>query len=199
MMGFFIRHWTAVLILGVLGWWGLFYVPASPSYAVYQMKQAIDAHDGDGAARFVNWESVVKHAGYEMVQQKANDPISQMVGQGAVDLFTKPLAQATRAYTVKKVNDGDHDVQMPPEAVLGALILMHRDDGTAYTRFTDNKNRQWEVRMARDQTGVWQVTEVKNIQQLLQEMQNRMQNRFNGAPPPPMDSNPPEANPPSSP
>ena len=199
MMRFAIRHWTGILITIVLLWWALVYVPASPSFAVFQLKRSIDARDGDAAARYVNFESVVKHAGYEMVQQKSNDPLSRMVGQGAVDLFSKPLAQATRAYMIKDVNDGDKNVQMPPAAVVGAVILMHRNDGTAYTRFTDNKNRQWEVRMARDQTGVWQVTEVKNIQQLLQEMQNRMQNRFNGAPPPPMDSNPPEANPPISP
>jgi hypothetical protein len=191
MMGFVFRHWTGILILAVLGWWTLIYVPASPSYAVYQMKQAIDARNGEAAARYVNFESVVKQAGYEMVQQKANDPLSQMVGQGAVDLFTKPLAQATRAFTVKKVNDGDKDVQMPPAAVVGAIVLMHRDDGTAYTRFTDNKNRQWEVRMARDQYGVWQVTEVKNIQQLLQEMQNRMQKRYDAEPPPPPEYSPP--------
>jgi len=194
-MGFVIRHWTGILILGVLSWWALIYVPASPSYAVYQMKRAIDARDGEGAALYVNWESVVKAAGYEMVQQRANDPLSQMVGKGAVDLFSKPLAQATRSYAVQKVNNGDHDVQMPPAAVAGAVILMHRDDGAAYTRFTDNKNRQWEVRMARDQYGVWQVTEVKNIQQLLQEMQNRMQKGYQAEPEPP----PPPATPPTTP
>ena len=95
-------------------WWALIYVPASPSFAVFELKRAIDARDGEGAARYVNFESVVKHAGYEMVRQKANDPLSQMVGQGAIDLFSKPLAQATRAYSVKEVDDGDKDVQMPP-------------------------------------------------------------------------------------
>ncbi len=94
MMRFVLRHWTGILVLVVLGWWALVYVPASPSFAVFQLKRAIDARDGDAAARYVNFESVVKHAGYEMVQQKANDPLSQMVGQGAVDLFSKPLAQA---------------------------------------------------------------------------------------------------------
>ncbi|HVN29969.1 MAG TPA: hypothetical protein VMT64_15840, partial [Candidatus Binataceae bacterium] len=97
------------------------------------------------------------------------------------------------------VNDGNKNVQMPPAAVAGAVVLMHRSGDTAYTRFTDNKNREWEVRMARDQYGIWQVTEVKNIQQLLQEMQNRMQKRYDSEPPAPMESNPPEANPPSPP
>ena len=184
-MRFAFRHWTGILILIVIGWWALFYVPASPSFAVFQLKRAIDAHDGEAAARYVNFESVVKQAGYEMVQQKANDPLSQFVGQGAVDLFLKPLAQATRSYLVKDVDDGDKNVQMPPAAVIGAIILMHRDDGIAYTKFTDNKNRQWEVRMARDQFGVWQVTEVKNIQQLLDQIQQDAQKRLNQEPLPP--------------
>jgi hypothetical protein len=197
-MRFLFRHWTGILILIVLGWWALVYVPASPSFAVFQLKRAIDARDGDAAARYVNFESVVKHAGYEMVQQRANDPLSQMVGQGAVDLFSKPLAEATRAYTVKDINDGDKNVQMPPVAVIGAVLLMHRDDGTASTKFTDNKNRQWEVRMARDEFGVWQVTEVKNVSQLLEHIQHDAQRRFNQPPPPEPESSPPESSPPES-
>jgi hypothetical protein len=185
MMRFAIRHWTGILITIVLLWWTLIYLPASPSFAVFQLKRAIDARDGDAAARYVNFESVVKHAGYEMVQEKANDPLSQMVGKGAIDLFSKPLAQATRAYAVKDVNDGADDVQMPPAAVLGAMVLMHRDDGTAYTHFVDNKKREWEVRMARDEYGVWQVSEVKNIQQLLEKLQHDAEKRLNQLPPPP--------------
>jgi len=185
MMRFAIRHWTGILITIVLLWWALIYLPASPSFAVFQLKRAIDARDGEAAARYVDFESVVKHAGYEMVQEKANDPLSQMVGKGAIDLFSKPLAQATRAYAVKDVNDGADEVQMPPAAVLGAMVLMHRDDGTAYTHFVDNRKREWEVRMARDEYGVWQVTEVKNIQQLLEKLQRDAEKRLNQLPPPP--------------
>ena len=185
MMRFAIRHWTGILIAIVLAWWALIYLPASPSFAVFQLKRAIDARDGEAAARYVNFESVVKHAGYEMVQEKANDPLSQMVGKGAIDMFSKPLAQATRAYAVKDVNDGADEVQMPPAAVLGAMVMLHRDDGTAYTRFVDNKKREWEVRMARDEYGVWQVTEVKNLQQLLEKLQRDAEKRYNQQPPPP--------------
>ena len=185
MARFAIRHWTGILITIVLLWWALIYLPASPSYAVFQLKRAIDARDGEAAARYVNFESVVKHAGEEMVQQKAGDPLSQMLGQGAVNLFLKPLAQAARSYAVKDVNDGAQDVQMPPAAVIGAMVLMHRDDGTAYTRFVDKKNQQWEVRMGRDDQGGWQVTEVKNIQQLLDRLQRDAEKRYNQQQPPP--------------
>ena len=185
MMRFAIRHWTGILVTLVVLWWALIYLPASPSFAVLQLKRAIDARDGEAAARYVNIESVVKQAGYEMVQEKADDPLSRMVGKGAIDLFSKPLAQAARAYAVKDVNDGADDVQMPPIAVVGAMVLMHRDDGTAYTRFVDKKKREWEVRMARDESGVWQVTEVKNIQQLLDKLQRDAEKRLNEQQPPP--------------
>ena len=58
------------------------------------MKQAIDARDGDEAAKYVDFESVVKKAGQEMVQkQGGNDPLSAMLGNAAIDLLTKPMAQ----------------------------------------------------------------------------------------------------------
>ena len=60
MMRFAIRHWTGILITIVLLWWALIYLPASPSFAVFQMKRAIDARDGEAAARYVDWESVTK-------------------------------------------------------------------------------------------------------------------------------------------
>jgi hypothetical protein len=185
MMRFAIRHWTGILIAIVLSWWALIYVPASPSFAVFQLKRTIDARDGEAAARYCDFESVVKHAGYEMVQEKASDPLSQMVGKGAIDLFSKPLAQVTRAYAVKEVNDGAKEIQMPPIAVIGAIVLMHRDEGTAYTHFVDPKKREWEVRMARDEYGVWQVTEVKNIQQILEELQRNAQKRLDEQTTPP--------------
>ena len=48
MLRFALRHFTAILILIVLGWWLGYYVPNSPTWSVLLMKQAIDARDGDG-------------------------------------------------------------------------------------------------------------------------------------------------------
>ncbi len=176
---FAIRHWTGILVTIVLLWWALFYLPNTPSYAVFKMKQAIDAREGEAAAHYVDFESVVRHAGYEMVTKDSNDALSALVGKGAVDLFAKPMAQVAKSWAVKQVNDGADDVQMPPVAVLGAMALMHRDDGTAYTRFRDKKGREWEVRMARDPRGVWQVSEVKNVQQLLEKLKRDEEKRLN--------------------
>ena len=63
MLRFVLRHFTAILILAAISAWAVFYLPNTPSWAVLKMKQAIDAHDGEGASQYVDFESVVKHAG----------------------------------------------------------------------------------------------------------------------------------------
>ena len=166
------RHLTSILIVAAIAVWAIFYLPQSPSFAVYQMKQAIDARNGDAAARYVDFESVVKHAGYEMVQKKGGgDPLSAMIGNAAIDLFTKPMAQVAKAWSVRKVNDGDPDVQMPTAAVLASLVVLHRSGDRASTDFKDNKGQEWEVHLARGDDGQWRVVEIKNIEQLLEKLQ----------------------------
>jgi hypothetical protein len=175
-MRFVFRHFTAILILAAVTGWAVFYLPYTPTWAVLRMKQAIDARDGDEAAKYVDFESVVKNAGREMVQkQGGTDPLSAMLGNAAIDLLAKPMAQVTQAWAVKKVDDGAPEVQMPGAAVAGSLVLMHRHGETAYTDFKDNKGQEWEIHLARDDDGYWRVSEVKNIEQLLQKLQ-RQQN-----------------------
>jgi len=179
-MRFVLRHFTAILILAAVSGWAIFYLPNSPTWAMMRMKQAIDARDGDSAARYVDFESVVKHAGYEMVQkQGANDPLTAMLGNAAIDLLTKPMAQMARSWAVQKVDDGAHEVQMPGLAVAGSAVLLHRNGDTAATDFTDNKGQRWRIHLARGDDGVWRVTEVEDVGQLLQKLQH---NQAVGAP-----------------
>jgi hypothetical protein len=173
MLRFVLRHSTAILILAAITGWAVFYLPNTPSWSVLKMKQAIDAHDGDGASQYVDFESVVKNAGHEMIEkQGGNDPLSAMLGNAAIDMLTKPMAQMVKAWAVQKVNDGAHEVQMPGAAVAGSLVLLHRNGDAAYTDFKDNKGQEWEIHLGRGDDGVWRVTEVKNIEQLLQKLQH---------------------------
>ncbi len=170
---FALRHWTGILVAIALLWWALFYLPNTPAFAVAELKRAIDARNGGAAARYVDFESVVRHAGYEMVdQQDANSPLGRFLGKGAVDVLARPMAQMARAWAEKEVGDGAKAIQMPAAAVLGAVLLMHRDGDTAYTRFRDNRGREWEVHLARGGRGVWQVSEVKNIAALLKKLKS---------------------------
>ena len=179
MLRFVLRHFTALLIVAALAFWAFFYIPRSPSWAVFRAKQAIDARDGERAAEYIDFESVVKHAAYEMIQKKgATDPLSAMVGQAAVNFFVKPMAQIAKAWAIREVNTGAKEVQMPGVAVAGSIVLLHRSGDTAYTNFTDHKGQVWEIHLARQADGDWRVVEVKNIDQLLEKLKREEQKQF---------------------
>jgi hypothetical protein len=171
-MRFVLRHFTAILILAAVAGWAVFYLPYTPTWAVLRMKQAIDARAGDEAAKYVDFESVVRNAGREMVQkQGGTDPLSSMLGNAAIDLLTKPMAQVAKSWAVQKVDNGAREVQMPGVAVAGSLILLHRNGDTAATDFTDNKGQRWRIHLARGDDGYWRVTEIEDVEQLLQKLQ----------------------------
>jgi Protein of unknown function (DUF2939) len=182
MARFALRNVTAILVVIVFGWWSIFYIPASPTWAVMRLKQAIDARDGNRAAQYVDFPSVVQHAGEEMVNEKAADnPLGALVGQAAVQMFNKPIANALEAVAKKKVDDGDKDVQMPGVAVAGALVLLHRSGDEASTNFTDHKGQTWKIHMARED-GVWKVTQIENIGQILEKLQKHEEKQLNLTP-----------------
>lgn len=177
---FLLRHWTAALILMVTFLWAMFYLPDTPSFAVFQMKLAIDARDGARATRFVDFPSVVRSAGLQMVDKQAGsgDPLAQFIGKGAVQLLSGPAANLAEQWARQKVDEGAKEVQMPAAAVAGAMVLLHNNGDTAYTRFRDRKGQQWDIEMARNSDGQWQVVEVKNIQQLLDRLEKRERRNF---------------------
>lgn len=177
---FLLRHWTAILILGAVTAWAIFYFPDTPSFAVLELKIAIDHRDGNWATQFVDFQSVVRKAGMEMVQNQTgnSDPLTEFLGRGAVQLLSAPAAQMVQSWVRQKVDDGAKEVQMPAAAVAGAMVLLHRSGETAYTRFRDRKGQQWDIEMARKPDGQWQVVEVKNVQQLLRQLEKRERQRF---------------------
>ncbi len=42
-----------------------------------------------------------------------------MIGNAAIDLLSKPMAQVAQAWAVKKVDDGAREVQMPGHRGVG--------------------------------------------------------------------------------
>jgi hypothetical protein len=178
-MRFALRHWTAILIVVLIAGWAIFYLPATPSYAIFELKQAVDARNGSAAASYVDFKKVVQNAGYEAVQNQnsgsggtdASNIIAQLFGKSAVDLFSGPMAALVQQWAVQQVNDGAKQVQMPAAAVAGATLLLHRNDGAAYTQWTDHKGQVWEVRMEREGDG-WKIVQVKNVAQLLEKLKS---------------------------
>ena len=49
------------MIAIALAVWAVFYLPDTPSYAIFELKQSIDARDGAGAARYVDFQKVVRN------------------------------------------------------------------------------------------------------------------------------------------
>ncbi len=171
-MNFLSRHVIGVLIVLIVAGWALFYVPTTPSYAIYQLKQSIDARDGATAATFVDFPAVVKNAGHEMMQQSnANDVMTSVLG-GAMELLSGPVAAAIQQWTTQQVDDGAKQVQMPAAAVAGAIATLHRSGDSAWTDFRDNQGREWNIRFQRE-NGRWRVVQVKDIQQFLQRFQQQ--------------------------
>lgn len=68
-MGVVVRHWTAILIVLLAAGWAIFYLPDSPSFTIFRLKQAIDNRDGDTAATYIDFQKVVRNAGYEWLQK----------------------------------------------------------------------------------------------------------------------------------
>ncbi len=179
---FIVRHFTAILILLVVGWWGIFYLPQSPTWAILWLRNAVQNRDGEAAARYIDFQSVVQHAAKEMVQQNASgDPLGAFVGQAAVQLLAQPMAGLAESWAKQKVNEGDPNLQIPLAGVAGAVFLLHRNGDTAWTRFTDRKGQTWEIHMAREM-GRWQITEVKNARQLLEKFEQHEAKQFKAPP-----------------
>jgi hypothetical protein len=186
MARFALRHWTSILIAVALAAWAVFYLPDTPSYALIQLKQSIDARDGAGAARYIDFQKVVRNAGYEMLDDPytsggGGNILGELIGKGAVDLLSGPMAALLKSWAMQQVDNGAEDLQMPPAAVAGALVTLHRSGDAAFTRWQDHKGQVWEVRMARED-GQWKIVEVKNVKQLLDKLKRQQEKQF-GTPP----------------
>jgi hypothetical protein len=174
-MKFLIRHWTLALISAAVLVWAVFFLPSTPSFAVIELTQAIRNRNPDAAAQFVDFDSIVKHAGYQMAdrQRSAGDPLSQLLTRGAVEMFYKPIAQLVESIARQKVASGDQDLQIPWTASLGATLFLHRDGNTATTSLRDHKNQEWEIRMRRNPAGRWQIVEVDGLAQVLERLRHQ--------------------------
>ena len=179
---FIARHVTAILVTLVVAWWAIFYLPQSPTWAVLWLRNAVQNRDGAAAARYIDFQSVVQHAAKEMVAQNAgNNPLSSFVGQAAVQLLAGPLSQMAESWAKQKVNDGDPNLQIPAAAVAGALLTLHRQGDSAWTKFRDPKGQTWEIHLLRED-GRWQITEVKDAKVLLEKLQEHEAKQLNQGP-----------------
>jgi hypothetical protein len=179
---FVTRHITSILVTVVVAWWAIFYLPASPTWALVWLRNAVQNRDGDAAAQYIDFQSVVQHAARDMVaQDAAKNPLGAFVGQAAVQLLSGPLSQMAESIAKRKVNEGDPNLQIPIGVVAGSLLMLHRHGDTAWTKFTDRKGQNWEIHLTREE-GRWQITEVKDARVLLDKLQQHEAKQLNAAP-----------------
>ena len=121
----------------------------------------------------------MRNAGYEMVDERnaagsGGNILGQLIGKGAVDLLSGPMAALLQSWATQQVNNGAKDIQMPLAALVGAVLTLHHSGDAAFTRWQDHKGQVWEVRLAR-KDGQWKIVEVKNVQQLLDKLKRQQE------------------------
>src|SRR5439155_16181058 len=165
-----------VLLLGGAGYAWTF----TPSYSLYRIKSALEAHDYPAFSRYVDVDSVLDHALDEVVENKEKSP-EEPAPQG-------PLARALRiARHARKVikaglevaveqtvKDRDHPPpQIPALAVIGALWYGRADGDTVSFPVKVKKGKQLEVTARQTPEGLWRVVQVSNLSALLPTLKPR--------------------------
>ena len=165
-----------VLLLGGAGYAWTF----TPSYSLYRIKGALEAHDYPAFSRYVDVDSVLDHALDEVVENKEKSP-EEPAPQG-------PLARALRiARHARKVikaglevaveqtvKDRDHPPpQIPALAVIGALWYGRADGDTVSFPVKVKKGKQIEVKTRQTPDGLWRVVEVSNLSAFLPTLKPR--------------------------
>jgi len=138
------------------------------------MKQAIDARDGDEAAKYVDFESVVRNAGREMVAEAGWYRSVELDARAnaAIDLLTKPMAQVAKSAAIQKVDDGAREVQMPALRSRARLYCCIETATLRPPTSPTTRASAGEYTWRAGGDGYWRVTEIEDIEQLLQKLQH---------------------------
>ncbi len=152
----------------------------TPSYAVYHIRRALETHDYERFARYVDVDSVVGHALDEL--GLSSPPDRDGGGGSLADLLRQGL-QSLGAELRGLVSDGagfvveqavrDQSRQLPAiptVAILGALFAGETRDGIRRFPIRLQNGEQIEIRMQKSDQGVWRVVAVTNVKGLLAEL-----------------------------
>lgn len=153
----------------------------TPSYSVYQIKRALEAHDYDTFSRYVDVDSVLDHALEEFAgneEKERDEPapgglLGKVLRKGFLKHFARdarPVVKAGLHMVVEQaVRDRDHALpQIPLAAVFGALVHKRTTDGdTVSFPIKIKKGERIQVKARQTQEGRWQVVEVSNLSALI--------------------------------
>jgi len=170
----------------VFGWWLLFYLPDSPSYALYRFETKIEAHDGDGAARFVDFESVTRALMNSAVEARRESESEQPPGgggarlfgeaiaRGIISLMVKPVSKVAEARFKRAVERGKWDSPGIRGVLVRAVFKLRRDGDQAATEVTSPEGKTLRIRLTRDEVGHWRISSVQGLEaEIVQELRER--------------------------
>lgn len=155
----------------ILGWWILLYIPASPSWAMWDFYDAVKDHNGQAAAAYIDFQSVTRNMmdkGFKTAAAKPPAPgqnpgeriMKEAVARGIGSLLTGPLAETIKADFERKVAQGDPRIQITRLQLLGAIYSLDRNGDSAETSGTDDKGQKYTVIFSSKPDGHWRVVEV---------------------------------------
>jgi hypothetical protein len=159
---------------------------STPSYSLYRIKQALEAHDYATFSRYVDVDSVLDRALDEFgdnEQRRAEEPpvhgsLDKLLRRGLAKLLSgraREVAKAGLSIAVEQtVKDRDRPLpRIPATAVVAALWLGQTEGDVATFPVKMKKGQQIEVRARRTSEGIWRVVAVSNLRALLPALQKR--------------------------
>jgi hypothetical protein len=158
----------------------------TPSYSLYRIKQALEAHDYATFSQYVDVDSVLDHALTEFaddVQAKATEshphgPLAKAFRKGFLKRFAHEAGEIAKAglgmAVEQAIKDPDRQLpEIPAFAIVGALWQGRTEGDMVSFPVKVKKRGQIEVKMQRSSGGVWRVVEVENLPVLVPALKSR--------------------------
>ena len=148
--------------------WAIWYLPGTPSYAVYRFHEAVSERDGPAAAAFIDFEKSIKSlvsqytdaAGEKSDEQSA---FSSMVAQGILGAMSPSISAHVKVEFEKAVEDPKSKVatvgEIGPVQLAGILFGLRRDGNMAYLKFNDRDGKMIEVTLTKEEDR-WMATAI---------------------------------------
>lgn len=156
----------------------------TPSYSLYHIQRALETHDYERFARYVDIDSVVGHAVDELGLKSPQpdravdgDSLADLVRQGLQILSgeIRGLVSAGVGFVIEQaIRDQSRPLpDIPTLAILGAIFVGDTQDGVRHFSIPIQDGEQIEVSMHKSDEGVWRVVEVANVKALLAQLKER--------------------------
>jgi hypothetical protein len=172
---------STLVAISLMGWWA-FYLPATPSWAVYSLYRDVRNHDGGAAEQLIDFESVTKglvntaitehETGSAARDEEGAGAFGEIFARGIASLMVAPMSDAFKSRFEQWVDSRD-DAKYPMNVgpVLEAILQLRRQGSTAFSQITDTKGETLHITLNRESGGDWKITAVdgKSIREAMRD------------------------------